>query len=283
VDDVSGGGAEEDTARIPVFELRPSNVSLNTATWRTAFAELVAAPVADTDAGLFSTNPALFLDQDDANIARYKLVVPAIELLSKEIAAIAAHHIARAMGIANGTEGLMSLPTLYGQYSATVGLGFTEAERADLRTLAEPMLLPGKSHVLRMKPFQLNPAQPSVLTILGGVVNQERLFYPTGGRPDRLPSDMRYEVYYNSTGPLGVSWPNNAQDGLMRASPPATVSGQWYTDAVYFRVIATDDVDGSYTAWNHRVNVLIDTSSLSGTALGNALLINRQVMEGPAR
>jgi hypothetical protein len=285
VDDISDGGPEEETARVPVFEMRPSNESQTTKLWRDTFEDLVAAPVTDTDAGLFSSNPARFLDQNDDNIVRYRLIVRSIEVLSKEIAAVTAHHVARAMGIENSTEtyGLMQTPALFGLFSSEEGLSFTEDELSDLQLLAKPMLLPGKSGVLRMKPFQMNPGQPSILTALAGISNQEFEFYPTGGRPDRTPEDMRYQVYYNSSAPLGVTWPNNAATGLMRASPPTFYLGTWYADAVYFRVVATDSVDGRSTAWTHRLNVLIDVSQLTGAQRDAAMDINEQIVSNPAR
>jgi hypothetical protein len=69
----------------------------------------------------------------------------------------------------------------------------------------------------------------------------------------------------------------------MRASPPAFYNNFWYTDAVFFEVIAKDTVDGNTTAWVHRVNVLIDLTGLTGTEAGLALDTNRKVVEGDAR
>jgi len=287
VDDITGGGgAAQATAKVPVFELRPSNTNLTTKPYRDTFAPLVANPVADTDAGLFSANPSYFLNLDDASILRYKLIVPAIEMLGKEIAAIAAHHIARAMGLTNGDDGLMDTPALFGEFAATEDLGFTTAELTDLWDMAKPMLLPGKSTFLRMKPFQGNPGQPSVIEFFGGTVNQERQFLPTGGRPDKKPSDMRYEIYYNTTGPLGVVWPENGTLGLVSASPPIRLNGALYTDAVLFVVVVRDTVDGStVVTWGHRMNVLVDTSNpnLTPAEAVNGLLLNRTTREGPAR
>jgi len=284
IDDISDGGPGQATAKLPLFELRPTNTDQTSGPYRDVFAPLLADPVADTDAGLFSTNPAFFLNLDDNNILRYKLIVPAIEVLSKEIAAIAAHHVARAMGLDNGTEGLMDTPSLFGEFATTEDLGFTDSELSDLFDAANPILLPGKSGTLRMKPFQGNPGQPSVIDVLGGLVNQERSFLPTGGRPEKKDSDLTYQVFYNTTAPAGVIWP---KPGLMRASPPVKVNGLFYTDAVLMKVVIRDAGDGHalISSWTHRVNVLIDTSDLTLTAqeIAAGLLQNRLTREGPAR
>jgi hypothetical protein len=265
------------TAKLPTGLMSPDNTLITTPNFRAVFLPMISRPISDTDAVLFAQNPRRFMDSNDV-IIRYKDYVTAVEALSKEIAAVAAHHIARAMGLPNGDEGIMDTPLRFGDFYETVDLGFTDDELERLQELNTPNLLPGKSSQLRVNPFQMNAGQPNIFEEYGGQTF-DRDFFPTGGRPDKKRSDIGYSIAWSAV-PLNVEW---KVSGHLQGFPPQRALGTYYTDAVIISVQAIDLVDGTTFTWGHRLNILVDLGSIPPQDVPMAQELNRQAVEGPVR
>jgi len=211
-------GGDAGTAPVPLRVFDPGDATRTTAEYRAVFGPLLADPLSTADRQYFLFD---FVPATQAELDRWRDLVRAVELLGREIAAVAAHHVGRATGLSNTTIGLTSTPDAVGIFSRTDDLGFSTAEEASLAANAVPHALPGRSSQLRAEVF---PLIPSADYRLPEATTQESYVVPIapiGGRPDREPGDLVW-TFAEGVMPFGI---DVEQDGRIRGTAPFEDSG----------------------------------------------------------
>lgn len=244
------GASTEGTRALPTAEL--ADFDHATSEFRAAFAPLLARPLTGADASYFLSG---FLPTSAEDVARVTDIITAVETLSREIAGVAAHHIARAMGVANSEEGIMGTPTRFGVFGADRGLSFSPAERDLLRRNARPSDLPGRSNPLLVHTFPLLPGQPQVLPEAKVSLLYSADLSPVGGDPLRTAKTTRVTVI-DVVNEIGLPLEGFAFDPdrfLLRGTPPATSVGTFW-----LKIGLEQQVGGEwsgYAVW-HRLDVV---------------------------
>ncbi|MHC4471749.1 MAG: hypothetical protein ACYS99_12380 [Planctomycetota bacterium] len=251
-DDV-GGAESETTAHLPIREMNPSLKDNSTGTFQDAFA-MNRLSADDEKYFLGSFFPAT---QDEMD--RMEEIIRAVETLGREIAAIAAHHVGRAMGLSNSDSTqelfLSGTPDLYGQYSGDKMVAFQDAEIEQLKTSARLVNLPGKSRDLNANPFKLMPANVYLLPEVETNRAYDVKLMTMGGRPDLVREDLKFEGIDGAI-PIGFQ----LEDGHVRGTAPFFVGATFYLGAFQFRVRVTDKESSDGYVVPHRINLLINES-----------------------
>jgi hypothetical protein len=148
-------GEDAGSGWLPLREMNPASLTATTASFRQAF---TIDTLSSSDAQYFKKN---FSPSTQEEIDRNNELIRAFDTLGREVAAIAAHHIARAMGVPNSdsvTPGnplyLSGTPDLFGQFAADEDVEFTDAEIEFLGLQIRISNLPGSSDVLEVRRFK---------------------------------------------------------------------------------------------------------------------------------
>jgi hypothetical protein len=260
-DDIGGEG-DRNTAKLPTGEMAPSVAPVVNPLVSPSFADdfepLLDRPVEAGDAGFFGPESGLLLTTDDA-IARNADIVRATERLGREIAAIVAHHAARAMGVGNGDDGIMGTPELFGEFSEDRRIAFGRPESELLRLNSRDSDLPGNSVALIAQPFPLAPGQ-GLMEVFSGESFDESL-NPVGG-----PPELRFEEYDITTqvSRLPVGFEITAENDLV-GNPPAADPGNpgaYPRAATLIRLFLTDPETQLPREFRYRINLLVDLDTL---------------------
>jgi hypothetical protein len=148
-------GEDAGSGWLPLREMNPVSLDMTTAPYRQAF---LIDVLSTSDAKYFEKK---FSPSTAEEIERNDELSVAFDTLGRELAAIAAHHIARAMGVPNSdsvTPGnplfLSGTPDLFGQFAADEDVEFTDAEIEFLGLQIRISNLPGSSDVLEVRRFK---------------------------------------------------------------------------------------------------------------------------------
>jgi len=197
-----------------------------------------------------------------AEANRYRDIVNQITRVAREIAALVAHHVGRAMGLAPGGTGPMASPATSGYlWPTTTGLAFAPADLNALVADAAPRTLPGKSAGLAVHFFPLLATQPSLLPDSTAAVDYGVNWNFVGGRANAVPAD--YSVKLASTIPVLSSIPlqgtvTATYQGLSITGSPVYIdasAGLPYGGIAFLRLTATDVVRGGSVVLFYRLNV----------------------------
>src|SRR5262249_27778594 len=136
-----------------------------------------------------------FSPQTLADAQRYRDIVNQVTRASREIAAIVAHHIGKAMGVPDEGTGPMANPANSGYLWPTLqGLAFATADVTTLQGNAVPHQLPGKNDPLIVTYFPLLSLQPALLPNLTTDANYSVAWNYVGGRATALPTDYTVAI-----------------------------------------------------------------------------------------
>ncbi len=253
-------------ARTRVLDARNGNDQAS-ASWRQAMLPLRDRPLTSLDGRFFlgRFNPN---QRDD--IARYSAIVNQVERAAREIAAITAHHIGRAMGLVSPGDGPMATPSFSGQmWVLRRSLSFDDTSLAALRLLAVRHELPGKSSKLKINFFplidsQLELLEPSLLTGVSYEIKWEYI----GGRCNAVPEDYSVSYARGSAPPIGLDL---SYVGLSGVAPvcfggSCTSAGSIYCGIQEFAVLIEDVTRSGGSFLFHRIKIL-PTISLLPSAL----------------
>ncbi len=136
---------------------------------------------------------------------RMEEIVLQTERVAREIAAVVAHHIAKAIGTDSGGSGPTANPTVAGEmYVDRTSLFFDDADIVDMVGRAVPHGMPGKADRLTIPWFTLATTQefrlPDALT-------DEEYFGPFalfGGRPNARNNELKAGYHSSSDKPPGM-------------------------------------------------------------------------------
>lgn len=154
-----------------------------------------------------------FRPRTTAEATRYGDIVLQIERVSREYAAVVAHHIGRCMGVASGGGGPMATPTTAGGFwEERNSLSFVTADLTTMRSQTVPHQLPGRSKRLVVNFLPLRSMVPltsaqnfvHVLPDLTTDVEYTAELLLVGGRPNALPEDYRLRYIIGSDVPIGL-------------------------------------------------------------------------------
>jgi hypothetical protein len=226
----------------------------------------VTAPLRQVPLGTYSSDGFYFRrgfsPSSAADANRYRDVVQLVSRAAREIAAICAHHIGRAMGLSSNGTGPMDDPATAGNMWLLNGsLSYVASDVATLRANAAIGTLPGNSKALVLSYFPLVSSmtpyiQPDCYT---GVPYSISWNY-VGGRANALVTD--YSVAYSGGNrPLGLTV---SYQGLSGTAPLYIdpLNAQFHCDIAYFRVTCTDTVRNIAYQFIYRLNVLPTVSLL---------------------
>jgi hypothetical protein len=232
--------------------------------WQLAMLPLKTRPLTVFDRQYFVAG---FFPDSQGEADRYREIVTQITRASREVAAIVAHHIGKAMGAEDGSEtGPMANPAASGDmWPPTRDLAFTETEATTLRTNFVPHQVPGKSGQLRVVYFPIITTQaglldPCVTTEPASTYNANFGF--VGGRPNADPSDFRVQYVVGSTLPppqLKLTFAG------LNGKVPITPTGNpadFTCYAAFFRIAVTDSLRGGVRFFRYRLDTYPDLANL---------------------
>lgn len=218
-----------------------------------AMQPLRGSPLTAADRRYFALN---FVPQNQTEADRYAVIVNQVTRASREIAAICAHHIGKAMGLEDGAAtGPMSNPTTSGDlWPTTTALTFTDADVQTLLAEAVPHAIPGTTRTLQVTWFPLWTTHDFDL---GNVVTPgsfNAAFGFVGGRPNAVKTD--YTVAFGAGGILPPRQLALTYDGLA-GTVPLSQDGNPANYMCYvavFRVAVTDKVRGGSRVFRFRLD-----------------------------
>jgi hypothetical protein len=250
------------------------NAANVTPAWTAAFLPMTTAPVGTADEKYFSV---YFNPQTEAEGTRFRDIDLAVRTLSRELAAIAAHHIGRAMGLMNGTTGVSSTPALTGTFAATAPPEFVESEFTTLAASVRPTDLPGTSNKLTATYLPLRGLAPYLLPEVVTATTTTIELPWAGGRPDILPGDVAFSGEWGTI-PLGFSF----GDGVLSGTAPYVLGvGTWYYGIFRFGIRYEDTVTGDVDVPEHRINLTINLGLVPLGQQAQAQGINTQIRNTP--
>ncbi|MCE9634076.1 MAG: hypothetical protein K8T90_00085 [Planctomycetes bacterium] len=225
--------------------------------WALSMQPLRSRPLTAIDRRLFTAG---FFPSSQPEADRYKDVVTQVTRASREIAAIVAHHVGKAMGAEDGAStGPMSNPTAAGDlWPTTASLRFSDAELAALRGLAVPHALPGTTSELRVGWF---PLVTTHIYRFGGAeecltaVPYSARFGIVGGRPNALKADYKVQYVLGSNVPRGLTLSFDGLDGTAPLYADAA-NNVFYWGIVVFRIAVTDQVRNTTKFLQYRLDVI---------------------------
>ena len=232
--------------------------------WATAMQPLRTRALGANDRRYFLRG---FFPNDQSQADRYKEIVEQCTRAAREIAAIIAHHVGKAMGIEDGVAlGPMSNPTLAGDlWPTTASLQFSAGEIATMRANAQPSRLPGTTKPLVVGFFPLVTTHTYLLEEATtdktyGAPSEARFGF-VGGRPNARKTDYRVQYVVGSVVPLGLTLSFDGLDG----KPPlwiSQVSNQFYYARAIFRIAVTDKERDTVKFFQYRLNIVPDIAKL---------------------
>ena len=212
--------------------------------------------------------------------ARYREITVAVSGAAREIAGTVAHFVARAMGVADGSSGLMKVPAMPGEYATLGTFGFLPAEFDQVAAAArDDPGLPGRVRTLRANYF---PHRESVGYLLPNLLTGQAYAQPflvAGGRPDRAEGDLQFTGA--GTLPPGL---NFLATGGLSGTVPLRYPDTTLVGGVFrFLVKMKDRKTGQVLFFAHRLNVLVDLTnpSLSAAEIALGSLKNTQTVNTP--
>jgi hypothetical protein len=233
--------------------LDPGNASASLS-WQDATLPLRTRPLVANDRKYFLAG---FFPATQAEAERHKDIVNQVSRASREIAAIIAHHVAKAMGLPSGADsGPMSNPESAGNlWVLPSSLHFTDADANTLRTAAVPHQLPGKSSQLHVRYLSFVTTHTYLLEECTTEVAYSTRFGFVGGRPNAAKADYRVQYVQGSTVPVGMKL---TYDGLDGKAPLWLNQSRniYYCTVAKFRVAVTDSVRGGTRFFDYRLNVI---------------------------
>ncbi len=247
-----------------------------------AMAPLRNVPLTANDERYFR---ATFNGNNSARVARYAAIVTQLERAAREIAAIIAHHVGRAMGLPTAGTGPMDAPSTSGKmWTDRDTLSFAGADLTTLRNNAVAHALPGKSGKLKVIFLPLQDQQPELLPNLttGSAYSTDWDF--VGGRCNAKPADYRMQytpgsrvlpqttlTHTSLSGTVPV-----CADGGSCANISAVICGVFS-----FQLAITDTVRDEVTFIFHRLKALPDLGQLPGPLVPQATTCRNQVLAAP--
>ena len=257
--------------------LDPSSANADPA-WVAATAPLRGNPLTRGDQGYFLPG---FAPATLGQANRYRDIVNQITRASREIAAIVAHHIARAMGVSAGGNGPMANPNLAGNmWPANGALAFDQADANTLIANAVPHQLPGKSGGLTVNYFPLLSTQPAYLPNLTTAVAYSINWNFVGGRANALPADYSVK-YVQGNPPLDLQLSYQGLSGTARLYLNQS-QGLFYCNISLFRIQVTDTVRSRTASFIYRLNILPNVPLLRpGVEQTNATNCRNAVLATP--
>jgi len=246
------------TAKLPTGEMAPEINPLVSDSFFDDFESLLDRPVRTEDVGFFGADAESLLTTNEA-IGRNADIVRATERLGREIAAIVAHHAARAMGIENDDDGIMSTPTRFGDFSKDRRIAFEDAELTLLAVSARDSDLPGNSVVLLVRPFPLAPRQ-GVMEAFSGESFAQSL-NPVGGPPELGIEEFDIDIRFSRL-PTGFAVTEGNQ--LVGNPPDAAPDnpGAYRRAAQLIQVFVTDPETLARREFRSRINLLVDLDTI---------------------
>jgi hypothetical protein len=244
-----------------------------TPAWQNAFADLIASPLTALDRTYFKAD---FDPSTTQESERYAAIDGAIRTLAREVAAIAAHHIARAMGLPNGASGISSTPAAVGTFAGVTFPEFAEEEIEDLVEAARASDLPGSSGKLTATYLPLRGLADFLLPEVVSATTVAIDLPYAGGRPDLRSDDVEYEGRYGYI-PMGFS----IDDGSIGGYAPYMVDLSWYYGVLEFGIQIEDTVTGDRDRPDHRINLVINLDHVPAVEQAQAQALNDQVRTTP--
>jgi hypothetical protein len=256
--------------------LDPLSGSAN-ADWRNAMSPLNAQRLTAADQRYFLGG---YAPTTVADATRYSVVVTQTTRAAREIAAIVAHHIGRAMGLLDEGSGPMANPADAGYFwPTTAGLAFTDPDLQTLRGNAVSHALPGKQKTLSIRFFPFISLQPYKMPDCTTAVAYSVPWNFVGGRPNAIPSD--YTVKYGAGNP--PSGMTLSFTGLAGTAPLWINQSQNNFNAgiSYFRMDVRDTVRGGVAAFLHRLNILPNIPLLPAALQPSATNARNTILSTP--
>jgi hypothetical protein len=275
LDDLGGTVRTGLGARTRVLD--PSSANADPA-WVAAMAPLRGNPLLRDDQGYFLPG---FAPATQGQANRYRDIVNQVTRASREIAAIVAHHIGRAMGVAAGGNGPMANPNVAGNMWPKNGeLAFDQADANTLIANAVPHQLPGKSGGLEVTYFPLISTQPAYLPNLTTAVAYSINWNFVGGRANALPADYSVK-YVQGNPPLDLQLSYQGLSGTARLYLSQS-QGRFYCNISLFRIQVTDTVRDRAASFIYRLNILPNVPLLRpGVEQTNATNCRNAVLATP--
>lgn len=238
--------------------LDPSN-AFAASGWVVATQPLRDARLVAGDAGYFTTS---FIPANQTQADRYAAIANQVTRASREIAAIVAHHVGKAMGLSDGaSSGPMSNPTTAGDLWATqTSAKYANQEVSYLRDHAVPHQLPGTSRQLQIVYLPLLTQQAAQLADCVTPMAYSAKFKFVGGRPNAVPAD--YRVQYVAGGvfpPSQLTLSFDSISGTVPVSPDGNASN-FSCYAAVFRIVLTDTVRGGQRFFRWRLDTYPDVN-----------------------
>lgn len=267
-------------ARLAVLDARNGNNQASSP-WRLAMEPLRLRPLSAFDVRYFTGQ---FNPNSPSDIARYAEIVEQLERAAREIAAIVAHHIGRAMGLATAGDGPMAAPSFSGNmWPLRTSTAFSDSDLALLRLAAAPHALPGSSSRLKVSFFPVIDRQPELIPAAETGKPYEIKWEFVGGRCNAVPSDYRVGWARGSEIPTGLVL---TFEGLA-GTPPVCFNGQC-TDVgsincgvAEFAILVDDLPRNSGSFLYHRIKILPTVSLLPAQLQVQAQQCRDAVIQAP--
>lgn len=242
--------------------------------WITAMQPLRTSPLTANDRKYFSPG---FAPRSQSEADRYAVIVNQITRASREIAAIVAHHVGKAMGIPDEGTGPMANPDLAGAFwPFTASLNFADGDVVELISLAKAHELPGQTRDLNISYFPLLTTQAYLLPDLTTDVNYTATFNFVGGRPNATAESYRVFYAAGSEAPRGSFTLSFA--GLSGKAPTMLAVNTFYCDIEYLRIGVEDVKRGTARAFLFRLNVLPNVPLVPAALQAQATSCRNQVL-----
>lgn len=246
------------------------------ASWIAATLPLRNAPLTEFDLRYYTPGfqPA---NQGQAN--RYRDVVEQTTRAAREIAAVIAHHVGKAMGLPDGGNGPMANPATAGDFwPTTTALFFADADVFSLQAAAVPHELPGNTRRLTIGYFPLRTTQAFRLTPNCETGKPYATTWNlVGGRPNASLADYRAFYGSGSEVPRGLTL---SVAGLSGTAPPMFATNVPYCDDVRMRILFEDKKTSNATLFQWGLKVLPDEnySGIPSALVPNARICREQLL-----
>lgn len=243
--------------------------------WVAATLPLRNRPLTAFDLRYFTVSPQI---QSKAHADRYRDIVEQTTRAAREIAAIVAHHVAKAMGRDDGGAGPLANPALSGGMWPTTGaLFFADSDVFAMQSAAVPHQLPGKSDKLTVGYFPLRTTEillPDLVTDTNYVAS----FALVGGRPNATLDDYRASYASGSDVIRNLTL---SPSGLVGKSPTMLTQNVVNCGIAFLRIAIQDRKTDRTTLFLWRVKVLPDLDRVPVALRPSAENCRNQVLATP--
>lgn len=242
-------------------------------TWTAATSPLRNSPLIRLDRRFFLPG---FSPGNTFEANRYRDLVQQFERCSREIAAIVAHHIGKAMGVADGGTGPMQNPSSAGAMWLThQSLSFGAGDLTTLGANAVNSDLPGTSDKLNVGFFPLVSTRPGLLPNATTDEAYTTTWDFVGGRNNAIPSEYKVQYVRGSTVPIGMTL---SYAGLSGTPPLFLTTNVFYCSLAIFQIAVTDERRGGTRFFIYRLNVLPNIPKLPSSLQPQATQCRDQVL-----